>query len=292
MELVDGNSLEEELRQGRRFEWREVTRIGIETCRALRHAHDRGVIHRDIKPGNLLLAAEGHVKLSDFGISRLFGDTRLTSAGSVLGTAEYMAPEQAEGRAVDARSDLYSLGALMYVLLARRPVFLGKSLPEMLHQQRFEQPDPVRKHAPDTPEELERILGQLWKRTLPGDSQRRHPRPPTGSDDACVEPRAGNDGGRPELVFARAASALPEAAAAAPPLDEPPATQVLPKKGSERFVPPARARPLRFGRIVLPLPFPRPTSPPKRLGRPAPGRFVAVSEDELGDDEEEEPARR
>ncbi len=112
MELVDGNSLEEELRRGRRFDWREVTRIGIETCRALRHAHDRGVIHRDIKPGNLLLAADGSVKLSDFGIARLFGYSRLTTVGNVLGTAEYMAPEQAAGQPVDARADLYSLGAL------------------------------------------------------------------------------------------------------------------------------------------------------------------------------------
>ena len=73
MELVEGNSLEQELQNGRRFDWREVAQIGLEMCRALRHAHDRGIIHRDIKPANLLLAVEGHVKLSDFGIARLFG---------------------------------------------------------------------------------------------------------------------------------------------------------------------------------------------------------------------------
>ncbi len=171
MELINGNSLEEELRRGRRFDWREVTRIGIETCRALRHAHDRGVIHRDIKPGNLLLAADGRVKLSDFGIARFFGNTRLTNAGSVLGTAEYMAPEQAEGKPVDARADLYSLGALLYALLAGRPVFRGKSLPEMLHKQRFEQPEPVRRYAADAPSELEQILAQLLEK----DPSRRVP---------------------------------------------------------------------------------------------------------------------
>ena len=171
MELVDGNSLEEELRRGRRFDWREVTRIGVEICRALRHAHDRGVIHRDIKPGNLLLATDGRVKLSDFGIARLFGNSRLTSVGNVVGTAEYMAPEQAAGQPVDARTDLYSLGALMYALLARRPVFRGKSLVELLQKQRFEQPEPLRKHAPDAPEELDRILGQLLEK----DPNRRIP---------------------------------------------------------------------------------------------------------------------
>lgn len=164
MELVDGTSLEEEIRRGRRFTWREVTQIGIAMCRALRHAHDRGVIHRDIKPANLLLSREGIVKLSDFGIARLFGSTRLTSAGSVLGTAEYMAPEQAEGRAVGPRSDLYSLGGVLYSLLARRPPFRAKSLPEMLHMQRYAMPDPVTRYAKDVPQELEDIIMQLLEK--------------------------------------------------------------------------------------------------------------------------------
>lgn len=164
MELVDGPSLEDALRQGRRFEWREVAQMGIEMCRALRHAHDRGIIHRDIKPANLLLTADGHVKLSDFGIARLFGYTRLTAVGNVVGTAEYMAPEQAEGQPVDARSDLYSLGALLYALLARRPVFRGKSLPEVLHKQRFEKPEPLRTYAADAPEAFEQVLSQLLEK--------------------------------------------------------------------------------------------------------------------------------
>jgi eukaryotic-like serine/threonine-protein kinase len=171
MELIDGNSLEEELGRGRRFDWREVVRIVIEICRALRHAHDRGVIHRDLKPGNLLLTANGQVKLSDFGIARLFGNTRLTSAGSVLGTAEYMAPEQAAGKPVDQRSDLYSLGAVMYVLLARRPVFKGDSLGEVIYKQQFETPEPLRRHNGDVPEELQRIIMQLLEK----DPSRRIP---------------------------------------------------------------------------------------------------------------------
>ena len=161
MELVPGSSLEEELGRGRDFSWREVTRIGIETARALRHAHDRGVIHRDIKPGNLLMTAEGQVKLSDFGIARFFGGSLHTVAGSLLGTAEYMSPEQAEGRPVGPRSDLYSLGGVLYALLARRPLFRGNSLPEILHKQRFEQPAPLGELAKDVPAELEQIVSQL-----------------------------------------------------------------------------------------------------------------------------------
>ena len=171
MELVPGSSLEEELGRGRSFAWREVTRIGVDMARALRHAHDRGVIHRDIKPGNLLLTADGQVKLSDFGIARLFGGSQHTTAGSVLGTAEFMSPEQAEGRPVGPRSDLYSLGGVLYVLLARRPLFRGGSLPEILHKQRFEQPAPLGELAPDVPVELQQIITQLLEK----DPERRIP---------------------------------------------------------------------------------------------------------------------
>ncbi len=164
MELVEGSSLEEELRRGRRFEWREVARLGIQICRALRHAHDRGVIHRDIKPANLLLSADGRVKLSDFGIARLFGYTRLTAAGSVLGTVEYMAPEQADGRPVGPRADLYSLGGVFFALLARRPPFRARSLAEMLEKHRTATPEPVRRYAPETPVEMEYLIAELLEK--------------------------------------------------------------------------------------------------------------------------------
>jgi serine/threonine-protein kinase len=165
MELVEGNSLEQELQRGRLFDWREVARIGVETCRALRHAHDRGVIHRDIKPANLLLDAEGTIKLSDFGIARLFGTQGLTAAGNVLGTVEFMAPEQADGRPVGPRTDLYSLGAVFFALLSGRPPFGGASPLRVLEKQRSAAPPPVRHYAPDTPAELERIINELMAKS-------------------------------------------------------------------------------------------------------------------------------
>ena len=122
------------------------------------------MIHRDIKPGNLLLTEEGVLKLSDFGIARLFGNVRLTGVGSVLGTAEFMAPEQAEGRPVDPRSDLYSLGGVLYVLLARRPLYVARSFAEMLDKQRFEKPAPLRQFAVDIPAELEQIIHRLLEK--------------------------------------------------------------------------------------------------------------------------------
>jgi serine/threonine-protein kinase len=164
MELVNGRSLEQELQSGRQFDWREVARIGIATCQALRHAHDRGIIHRDIKPANLLLTADGLLKLSDFGIAKLFGDVGLTSAGNVVGTVEYMAPEQAEGRGADARSDLYALGGVLFTLLARRPPFRAQSLGGMIEKHRSVKPDPVSKYCPGCPGELEAIIAQLLEK--------------------------------------------------------------------------------------------------------------------------------
>ena len=162
MELIRGSSLEDELKAGRRFDWREVTDVAIQLCAALKHAHDHGIIHRDIKPANVLFADERRVKLADFGIARLFGTTSsLTSAGGVLGTADYMSPEQADGRPVTARCDQYSLGGVMYALLAGRPPFRAKTLPEMLQLQRFAQPEPVSRYAPDTPKQLEGVIAQL-----------------------------------------------------------------------------------------------------------------------------------
>ena len=278
MELVDGNSLEEELQRGRRFDSREVVRIGIETCRALRHAHDRGIIHRDIKPGNLLLATDGAVKLSDFGIARLFGYSKLTSAGNVLGTAEYMAPEQADGRPVDMRADLYSLGALMYALLARRPVFRGKSLPEVLHKQRFEAPEPLRKFAPDVPEELDRIIEQL----LAKDPDQRIPNANVlgrrleaflqGLDAAPETMEAGMSWfqpGQSSLAMQPtrpAVTSLPE---------EVPATQVLDKSGA---LPLRRTDSLAEGSTA--------EIPPETVSRPS--HFVPVGKDELDRVEEEQ----
>ncbi len=164
MELVEGTSLEEHLRQDRVFDWREVVPMVIDTCRGLRHAHDRGVIHRDIKPANLLLDPEGRIKLSDFGIAKLFGNAPVTAEGNLVGTAEYMSPEQTDGGPVTPRTDLYSLGGVVYALLAGHPPFIAKTLPEMLQMQRFDIPDPLGQHVKDLPEELAAIVGQLLEK--------------------------------------------------------------------------------------------------------------------------------
>lgn len=171
MELVDGRSLQDELAAQRRFTWREVVRIGIDVAKALKHAHDRGVIHRDLKPANLLIDEQEHTKLTDFGIAKLYGGTNITSDGGVIGTADYMAPEQAEGKQITSRCDLYSLGSVMHALLAGRPPFSGKTVLDVMHQLRYDKPVPIRRLCPDAPEELENIILQLLEK----DPQKRIP---------------------------------------------------------------------------------------------------------------------
>ena len=273
MELVTGSSLEKELGRGRIFSWREVLGIGIELAQALRHAHDRGVIHRDIKPGNLLLTAEGQVKLSDFGIARLFGSRGQTTAGSVLGTAEFMAPEQADGRAVSPRSDLYSLGGVLYVLLTGRPLFRGKSLPEILLKQRLEQPQPLAELVPDVPAELQQVIAQL----LAKDAEERIP-------TAAALPRRLEAIERTLPAAARSAP-VADAAAGSPPGPDVPPQGVSPTLVTGSFSPPAAAGPAAAeppgteATAALLLPTALPPGPPDAL-RPA-GRFTHVGKEEL-----------
>lgn len=164
MELVEGQSLDDVIRGGRKFTWQEALDIGLQICRALKHAHDRGVVHRDIKPANLLLTANGMVKLSDFGISKFFGAAGMTAQGGVLGTAEYMSPEQADGRPATHRCDLYSLGGVLYALVAGRPPFLAKTIVELLQLQRFAEPEPLRRFAPGVPAEFDEVIAKLLQK--------------------------------------------------------------------------------------------------------------------------------
>ena len=161
MELVDGPSLQQELRKKRPFQWYEVAKIGIEICQALRHAHDRGVIHRDIKPANILLDQEGNVKLSDFGIARFFGSQQITDIHSVVGTLEYMSPEQALANPIHSSTDLYSLGCVLYALSTGKPPFPARSLPELLRKHNTITPVPISSVRHDMPDELGYIIADM-----------------------------------------------------------------------------------------------------------------------------------
>ncbi len=135
MELVDGTSLAETLRGSRRLTPTNSALIVAQVASALGYAHRNGVVHRDVKPGNILLTSDGQVKVTDFGIAQaVSSEDHLAEEGSVMGTATYFSPEQAEGVAVDGRSDVYSLGVVLYEMLAGRPPYVGDSPVEVSSQ--------------------------------------------------------------------------------------------------------------------------------------------------------------
>ena len=171
MEYVDGHSLQDHLRQYKRLDWTEVIEIGIEVAAALKHAHDIGIVHRDLKPANLMLTRDGHIKLTDFGIAKLFGSSDMTAVGSVIGTADFMPPEQAEGKGVTVRSDFYSMGSVLYALLAGRAPFAGKSVPEVLYAVRYSPPPDSTPYAPDAPADLHALIAEMLEK----DPQKRPP---------------------------------------------------------------------------------------------------------------------
>src|SRR4051812_4718484 len=131
-EYVDGATLAGELRRRGPLPPAEVAELGVQLCGALEAAHEAGLVHRDVKPQNILVARDGTAKLSDFGIARSHDSTILTEHGSVLGTAAYLAPEQARGEPVGAPADLYSLGVVLYEALTGRLPHEGSSLPELV----------------------------------------------------------------------------------------------------------------------------------------------------------------
>src|SRR5262249_30354930 len=139
---------------------RAVAELGVQAAEALDYAHQCGVVHRDVKPANLLLDARGHLWVTDFGLARFPGDGGVTRSGDVLGTLRYMSPEQAQARRglVDHRSDIYALGATLYELLTLEPVFEGDDPQEILCQTALREPRPPRKLDRTIPAELETVV--------------------------------------------------------------------------------------------------------------------------------------
>lgn len=158
MEFVDGETVTDRILREKRLGWREVIEIACQMCKALKAAHNTGIIHRDLKPSNLLISKQGVCKLTDFGVAHVFAGDQLTATGGVIGTVEYMSPEQAQGRRVDKRSDIYSLGAVMYVMLTGRPPFIGKSALDIAQKHKFGQFDSPRRIVPEIPHWLDEVV--------------------------------------------------------------------------------------------------------------------------------------
>ena len=170
MEYVDGRTLRDLLRDDRRLLPERALEITDGVLRALDYSHRNGIVHRDIKPGNVMLTRTGDVKVMDFGIARAVSDAQatMTQTAQVIGTAQYLSPEQARGERVDARSDLYSTGCLLYELLTGRPPFTGDSPVAIAYQHVRENPIPPSRVDPEIPQWADSIVLKAMAKD-PGD---------------------------------------------------------------------------------------------------------------------------
>ena len=160
MEYLEGADLASLIEQERRVPFSEALEITIQLCRALDFAHERGVVHRDVKPSNVRYLDDGQIKIMDFGIARVEGSAQITRSGVMVGTLHYMSPEQIKGEPIDGRSDLFSAGCILFEMLTGRRPFQGESATSILYKIVNEPPPLVLREHPDLPQEIQEILGR------------------------------------------------------------------------------------------------------------------------------------
>jgi eukaryotic-like serine/threonine-protein kinase len=258
MEYVEGQTLAQLLRARGRLPVGEAVEIVSQACEGLEYAHRHSVIHRDVKPGNLLINPDGLVKLADFGIAKAAEDSRITQIGSVLGTAAYLSPERAKGQEATVSSDVYSIGVVLYQSLAGRVPYESGSLTELALRQQEGDPDPLALVNPSVGPELSRAVG----RSLVADPAERY-RSARDMRVAIEEALRGRD--------SAATIALEQASAER--RDETAVTQLAtPSPAAEstsrtRVLPRAEPAPRRRQRVVRDERRPRPIKPRRRRGR-------------------------
>ena len=161
MELLSGGTLDDLLERTAPVPWESVVEYGLQICSALSYAHDRGIVHRDIKPGNFLVTEEGKLKLSDFGLVSIVAAAKLTATGKTMGTVLYMAPEQIRGTDISPAIDLYALRCVLFEMLTGAPPFDGDSPANVMHQHLKTTAPRVAATVPGCPAALNQLVSQL-----------------------------------------------------------------------------------------------------------------------------------
>lgn len=233
MECVMGGTLKQHM--GRPLPTPEAASAIMQMARALHHAHQRGIVHRDVKPSNMLVDTNNahHLLLTDFGIAKLQGARGLTKSGTTIGTPEYMSPEQAEGKEIDPRADVYALGCVLYETLSGRPPFVGSTPVSVLYQQVHSRPAYIRGFNPDVPRELARVVEQALakrpeERFGTAESLAEALLPFTGG---LVEPTTHFTGAPPSTPRTPSIPAFPPPTSEAPQPPDTPAPPVQPDSG-------------------------------------------------------------
>jgi serine/threonine protein kinase len=270
MEFVPGKSLADILRDERPLEPERAADIAAQVADALSAAHAAGIIHRDIKPGNIMVEPDGSVKVLDFGIARALDGHTLTQTATVLGTSAYMSPEQALGQPVDARSDIYSLGCVLYEMLTGEPPFMADVSAAVLHQHVRVEPKPARERN----SAISPALNEVVMRMLSKDPKDR---PQTAAEvrDRLRQAVSGPQGRSDELTtIAMAAAMAPTPATVPLEPSEAAAGEAEPAEPTEAAAPlaprpPDREPPASRARTTVPSP------PPKKRGS-ARGFWVTV----------------
>ncbi|MDT0267135.1 Stk1 family PASTA domain-containing Ser/Thr kinase [Streptomyces sp. DSM 44915] len=226
MEYVEGSTLRELLHSGRKLLPERALEMCIGILQALEYSHRNGIVHRDIKPANIMLTRNGQVKVMDFGIARAMGDAgmTMTQTSAVIGTAQYLSPEQAKGETVDARSDLYSTGCLLYELLTVRPPFIGDSPVAVAYQHVREEAQPPSAFDPEISQDTDAIV----MKALVKDPDYRY----QSADEMRADIEAALDG--------RPVGATAAMGAAAYGYDDRPTTMLRPTDPATTMLPPAR----------------------------------------------------
>jgi len=164
MQYIDGQDLGNYIAETKVIAISDIIDFSKQICRGLLYAHHHNVVHRDIKPQNILLDKDNVIHITDFGIAKIFSTTGITQTGSTVGTPEYMSPEQAMGKKIDAQSDIYSLGIVIYEMLTRKPPFVANHSVAVAHKQVHDLPIPPSVKRKDTPKQLELIVLKALKK--------------------------------------------------------------------------------------------------------------------------------